>query len=100
MTELEPPDYNNLTFNPQLIYNSIIMKIKEELTEQNTDCCQKKWIHKGAGPQGAIFGLGFIGALFYFLQQPANFQEVIMGILKAIVWPALLVFKLLSFFNI
>ncbi len=45
---------------------------------------------------GAVYGLGLIGAAVYFLQQATNFQEGLIGILKALVWPALLVYKLLS----
>ena len=53
----------------------------------------KPW-HKGGG--GHIYGLGLIGALFYFLPHVTNFQEAIIGIFKSIVWPALLVFKTLE----
>lgn len=58
----------------------------------------KKWWrhtnwHKG---NGYIYGLGIIGALFYFLPHVTNFQGVILGIIKSIAWPALLVFKALE----
>lgn len=45
----------------------------------------------------AIYGLGFIGALIYFIQHSKTFGDGVMGVLKAIVWPALVVFKLLEF---
>lgn len=48
---------------------------------------------------GAIYGLGFIGALVYFIQHAADFGQGVLGFLKALVWPALLVFKLLEFFK-
>lgn len=54
---------------------------------------------RGGGATGAIYGLGFIGALVYFVQHATTFGTVILGILKAIVWPALLVFRLLEFFK-
>jgi len=54
----------------------------------------KPW-HKGGGG-GHIYGLGVIGSLFYFLPHVANFQEGIVGIVKSIIWPALLVFKALE----
>lgn len=56
----------------------------------------KKVIHGGAGG-GAVYGLGFIGALIYFLIHATTFWGGVLGILKAIVWPALLVFQLLTF---
>jgi hypothetical protein len=43
-----------------------------------------------------VYGLGFVGALVYFLQHAATFGAVVLGILKAMVWPAMLVYKLLE----
>lgn len=45
----------------------------------------------------AIYGLAFIGALIYFLQQANGFWDGALGVLKAIVWPAMLVYKLMEF---
>jgi len=44
----------------------------------------------------AIYGLGLIGAAVYFIQHAANFGEGVMGLLKALVWPAFLIYKLLE----
>lgn len=52
-----------------------------------------KGMNCGAGG-GAVYGLGFIGAVIYYLQNAATLGEVILGILKAIVWPGMLVYKL------
>ena len=65
----------------------------------NCDDDHKKWWkyknwHKGSG--GHIYGLGIIGALFYFLPHVTNFQEALLAIIKSIAWPALLVFKALE----
>ena len=46
---------------------------------------------------GAIYGLGLIGALIYYLQNSTTFWAGVLGILKALVWPAFLVYKLLGF---
>jgi hypothetical protein len=48
-----------------------------------------------SGP--AIYGLGFIGALIYFLQAATSFWIGVIGFLKALVWPAFLVYYLLEF---
>jgi hypothetical protein len=45
----------------------------------------------------AVYGLGLIGALIYYISTATNFWNGILGVLKAIVWPAFLVFKLLKF---
>ena len=55
---------------------------------------------KATSTGSAIYGLGFIGALIYFLQHAATFWLGVFGILKAIVWPALIVYKLLEFLKI
>ncbi len=54
---------------------------------------------KGGGMGGAVYGLGFIGAVVYFIQHATSFGDGLVGIFKAIVWPALVVFKLLEFFR-
>lgn len=49
---------------------------------------------------GAVYGLGFIGAVVYFIQHAANFGEGVIGFLKALVWPAFLIYKLLELLKI
>jgi len=48
----------------------------------------------------AIYGLGLIGALVYFIQHAANFGAGVLGVLKAFVWPAFAVYKLLEFLKL
>jgi hypothetical protein len=64
--------------------------------------CKKDFNKKGGICKmgDAVYGLGFIGAVVYFIQHSHSLGEGIMAILKAIVWPALVVFKLLSFLKI
>ena len=50
----------------------------------------------GCGCGGALYGLGFIGALVYYLATATGFWDGVLGVLKAIVWPAFLVFELLK----
>jgi hypothetical protein len=45
----------------------------------------------------AVYGLGFIGALIYFMQHAASFGVGVLGFLKALVWPAVLVYELFNF---
>lgn len=54
---------------------------------------------KNNGATGAVYGLGFIGAVVYFIMHATSFWIGVLGVLKAIVWPAFLVFKLLEFFK-
>lgn len=50
----------------------------------------------GGGGGGAVYGLGLIGALVYYLQQADGFWSVVLGILRSLVWPAFLVYQLLK----
>ena len=45
----------------------------------------------------AVYGFGLIGALVYYIQHAATFMMGVLGVLKAIVWPAMIVYKLLEF---
>lgn len=41
---------------------------------------------------GAVYGLGLIGAAIYFVSNADTFLVGIIGLLKAIVWPAFLIY--------
>ncbi len=45
----------------------------------------------------AIYGLGFIGALVFFIQAATSFWMGVLGFFKAIFWPAFLVYHLFQF---
>lgn len=53
----------------------------------------------GSHGGGAIYGLGFIGAAIYYIQAATGFWMGVLGVLKAIVWPAFLVYELLRWFG-
>ena len=54
--------------------------------------------HKAKSSSGpAIYGLGFIGALIYFLQAATTFWIGVISFLKELVWPAFLFYYLLEF---
>ena len=55
----------------------------------------KCWCHHGSG--GALYGLGFLGSLFYYLTTATSFIGGLIGIVKAILWPAFLVYGVLKF---
>jgi len=50
----------------------------------------------GGGCGGCAYGLGFIGAVIYYISNATGFWMGVLGVLKAIVWPAFLVFELLK----
>lgn len=51
---------------------------------------------KSRAGEGAIYGIGVLGALVYFLQHATTLLSGIIGISKAIFWPGVIVFKVLE----
>jgi len=70
--------------------------IKRRLKVVKSDCRCHHWHHDGGG----IYGLGFIGAAIYYISTATSFWSGVLGILKAIVWPAFVVFGALKSFGI
>ena len=58
---------------------------------------KEKRVYKKAQQSSAIYGMAFIGALIYFIQHANTFWDGLLGFGKALVWPAVLVYKLLEF---
>lgn len=48
------------------------------------------------GPSNTVYGLGFIGAAVYYISIASGFWMGVLGFLKAIVWPAFLVYEALN----
>jgi len=60
----------------------------------------KKHMAKSGASPGPVYGLGFIGALIYYIDSSTSFGTAVVGVLKALVWPAFLVNHLLSFLHL
>jgi len=50
----------------------------------------------GSGSASAVYGLGFIGALVYYIFAATSIWTGVLGVLKSIVWPAILVYEALK----
>lgn len=48
------------------------------------------------GASSGIYGLGFIGAAVYFISHATTFWLGVVGVGKALVWPAFLIYKMLE----
>lgn len=81
------------------------------MVEENEKCeCEgkgwkysdsKKW-HRSRNASenwGAVYFLGIIGVAVYYIQQVSGFWPIVVAILKAIVWPAFLLYKVFSMLN-
>jgi hypothetical protein len=69
-------------------------KINQNKNKQDCDCNHKKW--RGGKGGGAVYCLGVIGAAIYFISHTAGFWNVVLAILKALVWPVFVVLKILG----
>lgn len=75
--------------------------MKNCCNNENCECCKVNMNKYGRRQmtQGgnAVYGLGFIGAVIFFISQAPDFWAGVVGILKAIVWPALMVYEAFKF---
>ena len=52
--------------------------------------------YRGNASSNAVYGLGFIGSVIYFIAHATSFWIGVLGVLKSIVWPAILVYEALK----
>lgn len=48
------------------------------------------------GSKGFVFFVAYLGAAVYFVQQSAGFWGFIWALLKAFVWPAIIIYNVLE----
>ena len=70
----------------------------DETNTNEKECQKPKGFHQG-GTSQAVYGLGLVGAWVYFIGQATTFWLGVLGFLKGLVWPALLVFEVLKYLN-
>jgi len=70
----------------------------KENTRENKEpgCCNSS---KGnvAGVSSGVYGLAFIGALVYYIQHAETFAMGLYGFVKAMLWPAFVIYRLLEY---
>ncbi|MFO7864268.1 MAG: hypothetical protein R6U85_09735 [Salinivirgaceae bacterium] len=55
--------------------------------------------YKNNAPSNAVYGLGLIGAAIYYISAATGFWMGVVGFLKALVWPAFIVYEVLKYLN-
>jgi hypothetical protein len=58
----------------------------------------RKVVHHGGGSD-SVYGLGMIGAWVYYIGRATTPRLRVLGFLKGLVWPAMLVYEILKFLN-
>lgn len=70
------------------------------MEEKNKECYdKKKWHHHGGHGGmggGGIYCIGAIGVAVYYIQQVTGFWPIVLAMLKALVWPAFLLYKVFT----
>jgi hypothetical protein len=61
-----------------------------------SDRDRRRNVNRCAGGGNAVYGLGLIGALVYYIGHADGFWIGVLGVLKAIVWPVFVVYELLG----
>lgn len=67
-----------------------------ELTSNKQEVSKSKVIYKG-GASEAVYGFGLIGAWVYYLTHATSIGMGILGLLKGIIWPAIMVYELMKY---
>ncbi len=67
-------------------------------TEQNQPVRERTrtTVIRGSGSD-AVYGLGIIGAWIYFIGHATTFWLGVLGFLKGIIWPTMLIYELLKY---
>ena len=68
----------------------------ENESTSNCNSNKNKGGMHGNGMIGGAYFVTIVGAAIYFIQNSANFWEGVVGILKAFVWPAFVIQKVLE----
>ncbi len=55
--------------------------------------------NSNVGPSGWVYFTAFIGAAVYYIGQATSFWTGVLGFLKAMVWPAFLLYHVLAYFK-
>jgi len=67
------------------------MKNKKKRIKKQGKVCG---VNSGCG--GCAYFLGFLGAAIYYIANATGFWNGVLGVIKALVWPAFLVFELMK----
>lgn len=55
-----------------------------------------KNISQNSHASNAVYGLGLIGAAVYYIQMATGFWTGVIGFIKALLWPAFVVYEVLK----
>ena len=51
------------------------------------------------GSSDTVYGLGLLGAWYFYISRATTLREGVIGFFKGLFWPAFLVYEVLTFLN-
>jgi hypothetical protein len=64
---------------------------------ENNDLCTKRGKNmNNNGFMGGVYFMTIVGAAIYFIQHSTSFWGGVLGLLKALIWPLLVIYKALE----
>ena len=71
------------------------------ITETNSNNQNnQKAARQVAAASAPVYGIGLLGAWFYYLTTATSFWDGLLGLLKGVFWPAILVYELMKFLGL
>ena len=64
---------------------------EKKKNDHKCECDKKRWHEHKHGAWGGLYFVALVGAAVYYIQQADAFWVGVLGILKAIIWPAMLI---------
>jgi hypothetical protein len=61
---------------------------------------RRRRVVRQSGASEAVYGMGLIGAWVYYISHATTVWVGVLGVLKGIFWPAMLVYEALKFMNL
>lgn len=68
----------------------------KETIKCECNCGNGKWKKNMGGSGSAIYGIGILGALVYYLPHATTFLMGVLGVVKAIFWPGFVLYRVLE----
>ena len=63
-------------------------------------CNMKKSSNHSSGCGGCAYFLGFLGSAIYYISTATGFWNGVWGVIRSLVWPAILVFEVMKYLAI
>jgi hypothetical protein len=67
-----------------------------DMTSDKQEKTKTKVVYNRSASE-AVYGLGLLGAWYYYISTATSFGMGLLGLLKGIIWPAMLVYEALKF---